>query len=370
MVSWRGPHHPRAGGAETVAHEHAKYWMSKGHTVTLFTSCYENAKKDEIIDGIRILRRGGEILGSKLEFITWYLFSNKEIYDIVIDEFHGIPFFTPLFIKAKKIAFIHEVTKNIWLYNPWPKPFYYLPVLFGTLFEPLIFKYLYKDIPFMTVSESTKKDLLSFGICKENIYVVKNGTEQFTNKNVKKEKRKTAIFLGALAKDKGIEDALHAFSEINKKDKDWQFWIVGKGDSTYQSRLSSQIIQLGIEENTKFWGFVSHDEKFDLLNRAHVLINPSYREGWGLTVIEAASVGTPTIGYDVPGLQDSIINGKTGILCESNTSISLSNNTINLVSDKALYKTISRNAFTWSKSFSWQKSGKMSLQVLFTIIRR
>ena len=238
IFSWRGLGHPNAGGAEVSTHEHAKGWIKAGHSVTLFTSYYQGAKRTEQIDGVTIIQKGRQFFGVQWEAFKWYLFKDHPKYDLVIDQFHGIPFFTHLYVRAKKLAFIHELTKEVWSVNPWPSPFNLIPAFVGPIFEPLIFKLFYKDIPFMTVSESTKKDLIEWGIPGSNISVVHNGLNApKINYNLPKERVKTLIFLGALSKDKGIEDGLKIFSLINNREKDWRFWVVGKGGAHYLNNL-------------------------------------------------------------------------------------------------------------------------------------
>lgn len=366
IFSWRGPGHPNAGGAEISTHEHAKGWVRAGHNVTLFTSSYKGAKREEVVDGVHIIRFGSQILGVHLEAFKWYLWSRHPKYDLVIDQFHGIPFFTPLYVSEKKLAFIHEVTKEVWGLNSWPMPFNLIPALLGGLFESLVFKLFYKKIPFMTVSDSTKKDLTKWEIDQKNITVVHNGFNMPKIKSFEKEKNGTFIFLGALSKDKGIEDALIIFSILNKLKKDYQFWVVGKGESEYLERIKKTAARLDLDNKIKFWGFVGEEKKFELLSKAHILINPSIREGWGLVIIEAAAVRTPAVGYDVVGLKDSIINGRTGILAAPNPD-SVAKAALSLLSNKEKYSRISRNAIIWSKEFSWEKAVKMSLRLIVNI---
>lgn len=369
IFSWRGPGHPHAGGAEKSTHEHAKGWVKADHNVTLFTSYYKGGKAEEIIDGVKIIRRGSQILGVHREAFKWYLSERHEKYDLVIDQFHGIPFFTPLFVKEKKLAFIHEVTKEVWKLNSLRKPFNLLPAIFGTISEPYFFKYIYKNVPFMTGSNSTKEELIDWGIPAQNITVIHHGLEKPPFKKIpSKGNKKTLIFLGALAKDKGIEEALKAFSKINLQKQKLKFWIVGKGEENYTKFLKLKSQRLGLGGSIKFWGYVSEYEKYKLLAKSYLLVNTSYREGWGLVVVEAASVGTPTVGFNVPGLRDSIINGKTGILSNKDPE-DLAFKILELMKDHNKYKLLRKNGFEWVKKFNWKKSSKLSLKLIEKIVR-
>lgn len=370
ILSWRGPGHPHAGGAEVSTHEHAKGWVKMGNEVTLFTSFFQGAKKEELIDGVRIIRCGSEVFGVQLQAFFWYLFFKKEKFDLVIDQFHGIPFFTPIFVREKKLGFIHEVAKEVWKLNSWPKPYNLFPAIFGTIFEPLIFQLFYKNIPFMTVSESTKSDLISWGISRDRITVVHNGV--IVPKKIhlfEKEKTKTLIFLGAISRDKGIEDALKIFSLLKQTEGDkWRFWVVGKAGDKYLKQLKLLIKKLQIEKQTTLYGYVNENKKFELLSKAHLLITPSVREGWGLVVIEAGAVGTPTVGYNVPGLRDSIVDGKTGILCMPAPEGCVKE-IIALMKDTKKYKTMQVNCKKWSERFKWVKAVSSSIKIVSKVMK-
>lgn len=365
IFSWRGPGHPKAGGAEQATFEHAKAWFKKGFGITWFTSSFDKAKREENIEGINFIRRGDEIFGVQIRAIWWYLFGDHKKFDIVVDEFHGIPFFTPLYVRSKKLAWIHEVAKEVWLMNPLKFPLNVIYGVLGFIGEPLIFRLLYAHIPFMTVSNSTKEDLQRWGISKTMIYVINNGvTLDLPTKLPSKEKKKTIIYLGSIAKDKGIEDAIRVFAQINSKNPNWQYWVVGKADVNYLKVLQRLAKGLGVSRKIKFWGFVSNRRKFELLARAHILLNPSYREGWGLVNIEANAVGTPTVGYNVTGMRDSVIDGRTGILCKLGDIQKLAANCIDLLSVQNKYKTFHDNAVKWSRKFSWEKAGRQSFKLL------
>ncbi|MFH1827546.1 MAG: glycosyltransferase family 4 protein, partial [bacterium] len=303
VLSWRDPKHPLAGGAEQVMHEHMKGWVRAGHKVTLFSSKFKNALKKEKLDGITILRKGDQFIGVKVQaFFFWK--ENKEKFDLVVDQFHGIPFFTPLYVKKPKLAVLQEVAREVWFMNELPFPFNWLIGFMGYIFEPFIFL-LYKNISFMVGSKSAKEDLLTMKIPFNNINIVPHGVIVEKFKTVpKKERVKTICFLGALAKDKGIEDALKSFSILNSKGK-FNFWVIGRGSPEYKTYLLTLCEKYGIIDRVKFWDYVDNKKKFELLARAHVLVNPSAREGWGLVNIEANSVGTPVISYKSVGLIDS-----------------------------------------------------------------
>lgn len=370
VFSWRDPKHPLAGGAEQVMHEHMKGWITNGHKVTLFSSRFAGSEAQEVLDGVQIVRSGYQYLGVQLAGFFYYL-KNQTAYDFVVDQFHGFPFFTPLYVRKPKLAVIQETAREVWFLNPLPLPFNWLVGVIGYLTEPFIFL-LYHWTYFMTGSRSAKEDVARFGTPKENITIVPHGVLINKHKNIKteKQKKKTVIYLGVLSKDKGIEDALKCFSILKRKDK-WQFWVVGKADTKrYMEKLVDLCHSLNLGETVKFWGFVSQEKKFELLARAHVLVNPSVREGWGLVNIEANSMGTPVVAYRSPGLVDSVKEGISGIFCKENLSESMATAVRELLSDAQKYTKLSYASIEWSKRFSWESSRKQSLQLIEKIVRR
>ncbi len=371
LLSWRDPFHPNAGGAEISTLEHAKAWIRAGCKVTWFSSYFFGAKSEEIIDGIEIVRAGKQFFDVQIRAFFWYLWGEHPKFDLVLDQFHGLPFFTPFYVGGKKLAFIHEVAKEVWKLNPWPFPFNLVPAFLGPILEPVIFLF-YRNIPFMTVSESTKKDLMAWGVPEKNINVIHNGVnlDGFTKDLPSKEKTKTLIYLGAISRDKGIEDAFLAFSEIQKKDRRWQFWVVGKASEDYLRWMKVTSRRLALGSNFKYWGFVNDYEKFKLLSRAHILINPSYHEGWGLVNIEANSVGTPVVGYSVQGMVDSVVQGRTGVLVKKGDFKKLAEAVTGLVDAEEEYKEYQKNCRKWAGKFSWKKSTPKSLKLINNFVKK
>ncbi|TSC88942.1 MAG: Glycosyl transferase family protein [Microgenomates group bacterium Gr01-1014_5] len=367
VFSWRDPKHPLAGGAEQVMHEHMKGWVAAGHEVTLFSSRFKNSQSEEEIDGVRIIRRGHQYhLGVQFAGFFFYL-SNRNKFDLIVDQFHGMPFFTPLYSAKPKIAVIQEVAREVWFLNPLPRPLNWIYGIVGHLLEPLVLS-LYKGVPFITGSESAKRDVISFGIPGKNITVVPHGV--IVSRPIpfpQKEKTKTVVFLGVISRDKGIVDAIECFNLLSKTGS-YRFWVIGRPESEeYYRYVKERVIKNRLGDKVKFWGYVSQSKKFELLARAHVLINPSVREGWGLVNIEANAMGTPVIAYKSPGLVDSVKEGNSGLICSENSPENIADNVKKLFGDNLLYAKLQEGAKRWAGMFSWEKSKKQSLKLLKNI---
>jgi glycosyltransferase involved in cell wall biosynthesis len=120
----------------------------------------------------------------------------------------------------------------------------------------------------------------------------------------------------------------------------------------------------GLRDRVKFWGYVSEKKKFELLSKSFVVVNPSVREGWGLTVIEAAFTETPTVSYKVSGLQDAIINKQTGILVEKQSPDLLAEQIRFLINNPSFYKKLQKGAKKWADHFDWEKATKQGLKLI------
>jgi glycosyltransferase involved in cell wall biosynthesis len=357
IFNWRDIKNPEAGGAEVFTHENAKRWVKKGNDVTLFTSEFNNCKKEEIVDGIRIIRAGKKYSVYKKAKEYYKKYFSKEGFDVVIDEINTIPFFTPKFVKNEKIiALIHQLAREYWFYEtPFPINF------IGYYFLEERWLKNYKEIPTVTVSESTKNDLIGLGF--KRIYVVSEGISfKPARKIPRKEKEPTIIYVGRLKRAKRPDHAIKAFEIVKREIKDAKFWVVGDG---YWREYLRKIAFKGV----KFFGHVNEKKKIELLKKSWVLVNPSVREGWGINVIEANACGTPAIAYDVPGLRDSIIDKKTGLLVKENGNVEkLAEAIIKILNDKELRMRLSRNALEYSRKFSWDKSAEEFLKVLVGVV--
>ncbi len=357
ILNWRDMHHPLSGGAEVSLFEHAKYWSKMNNEVIWFSSSFPGAKVQEVIENIQVIRRGSHYTAHIWAFI-YFTFKKFGKVDLIVDNFHFIPFFTPLYLhKIKIIALINEIAGTIWFANL-PKFFAFI----GFICEPFFFHF-YRNIPFITSSRSTKDELVRLGIPSRKIEIIYHGISRVkVSAVIKKEQVPTLAFLGRISMDKGITDVITAFLDAKKTVKNLTLWIIGKEEKRGMMRELLQDIPREIKKDINYFGFVTEEKKFQLLKRAWLLLHASQKEGWGLNVIEAATQGTPTIGYNVEGLRDSIQNGKTGILVESQNPSLLSAAILSIIVDKSkkMYKKLSSNAIIWSNNFNWSTSTKQS----------
>lgn len=134
---------------------------------------------------------------------------------------------------------------------------------------------------------------------------------------------------GRLARAKGIDVIIEAFAKLKKPLK-----IFGKGFAGYEKELRIKNQELSKRKNPdssfiihnsniEFLGEVSDEEKMELMRNAKAYVFASYDEDFGITPVEAMSVGTPVIAYRSGGVQESVIEGKTGLFFEEPNADSL-----------------------------------------------
>ena len=304
ILNWRDIAHHKAGGAEIYTHNVAIAWKKSGHDVTLFSAGVVGRPTSEDLDGLHVIRRGSRFSVYR-KAKQYFLLEGQGKFDLVVDEINTRPFFAHRWVQdVPVVALIHQVCRELWFYQ-----MSFPPAVFGRYWlEP---KWLrsYRNVPTVTVSESSKISLMHYGL--KDVVVVPEGHEDLVVlPNVERESQPTVVFVGRLEEHKRPREAIRAFEFLHSMMPSAILWVIGSGPLEDELRHTAP-------EGVVFLGKVSADEKIARLARAHVLIATSVREGWGLVVTEAASVGTPTIAYDVAGLRDSV-RASNGILTEEN----------------------------------------------------
>jgi glycosyltransferase involved in cell wall biosynthesis/O-antigen/teichoic acid export membrane protein len=350
FLNWRDIRNPDAGGAEMVTHEVSKRWVQQGHHVSLLTSGFRGAPKAETIDGVRIRRMG------RLRRGTFHLQVMRELsrlhgFDVVIESVNTIPFFTPIWRRRlpPTVTLVHQLAADVWKAEA-PRSLASL----GQRLEPLMLR-PYRGARMVTVSESTRMDLTSLGI--EDVTVVPNGRDEPpVMDDVQKEPVPTILYVGRLAANKRPDHAVRAFRHVQTVLPTARLWIVGRGPM-------EQAIRTSLPENVELLGYLSRPDVYRRMARAHCLIVPSTREGWGLTVVEANSVGTPAVAYDVPGLRDSVRHNETGLLVQAGNVSDLAAAAISILVDRDIYSEFRSSAQRWSKRFTWDLTASLLLKV-------
>jgi len=300
ILSWRDLAHPRAGGSEVYSQQLAHHWAAAGHEVTYFAAAVAGAPTEEVVDGYRLVRRGSA-LGVYREARRFYRGECRGRTDWVLDVVNTRPFLTPRWVDDTPVtALVHQVCREVWRYET-PLP---VALLGRYWLEPRWLR-AYRDTPVLTVSESSRRSLEAYGL--RRVAVVPEGVE-VPPVSLPKEPVPTLLWVGRLSPNKRPDHAIAAFRRVRGSVPEARLWVVGAGPMEDRLRRQGQ-------EGVVICGRVDQAKKFELMARAHLLLATSVREGWGLTVSEAALCGTRTVAYDVDGLRDSV-TAAGGVLVE------------------------------------------------------
>ncbi len=361
IFNWRDIKHKWSGGAEVYVHNLAKEWVKRGHKVTIFCGWDGEGRRDEIIDGVKVIRRGGFYTVYLFAFL-YYIFKFRGIFDVVIDSENGIPFFSPLFVRIPSILLIYHVHQEIFRkYLPFPL------ANLASFLESRLVPLVYKKSSVVTISQSSKNEIVQRGwIDEERISIIYPGTDKKLFVQSPKTEYPSFIYLGRLKPWKRVDVAIKAFSLISKKFPEARFTVAGFGESL--PSLVKLVRDLGLKDQVDFIGEAPEDKKALLFSKAWAAIQPSLFEGFGITVIEANASGTCVIASDTSGLRDSVVNAKTGILVPVDDIEKLSQAMERIIVDSQLRESLSNAARIWAKNFDWEVSAKKFEEIIKKVV--
>jgi glycosyltransferase involved in cell wall biosynthesis len=364
VINWRDIKNPEAGGAEVHLHEIFRRIAAMGHRVTLLASAFEGSAAEETVDGIEVVRRGGKFtFNFHVPGAAAGLMKRHE-YDAVVDDVNKIPFFTPAYIRKPVLALAHHLfAETIFLET-------FLPLAAYVYLSEWLIGPFYRNTRFVVVSQSTKDELVRRGLKEENIGIVHNAVDHSVYRPDLSAKSGTPLigYVGRIKKYKCIERLLEAAAIVFNRLPDARLVIAGSGD--HLDALRRTAAALGIGDRTDFIGHVGEKEKVAMLQRAHVVANPSSKEGWGVTVIEANACGTPVVASDVPGLRDAVVDSETGFLVPHGDVEALAAGILRLLEDEDLRRSMSKKAVAWAGKFSWDESARSIVQEIEALLDR
>ena len=349
--TWKDLKNPLSGGAESLNENIAKDLVNRGYEVIFIVAGFKDCKKEEIISGYKVLRLGNKWNVYLIAFF-YYMKNLKGWADLVIDEVNTVPFFTKLYVKEKNILLVPQLCRIIWFYEM----FFPLNII-GYILEPL-YLWLLSDRKVITISESTKKDLLRFGFKEKNIYIVNKiiNIETIINPEaIKKYDNPTILSLGSMRKMKRTIDIIKSFELSKKNNNNLKLIVAGDSNSSYGKKVLNIISTSKFKKDITYYGRVSLHKKIELMQKSHIILVTSVKEGWGLIVTEANSQGTPAIVYNIDGLRDSVMDGQTGLICKKNTPNELASNIIQLLSNVLIYQRLRKNCWEYSKNNNFDK---------------
>ncbi len=298
FLSRRDLGNPAAGGSELLVDRLADGLTALGHEVTLLCG------GPTVRRNYRVVSAGGD-LGHFLRARRTF---EKHIgdCDLLVEVCNGLPYLTPLWHRGPSLCLVNHVHTELWGMR-FPGPAAGL----GRRLEHWALSAAQRDNLLVAVSPSTANALGALGVDRERIRVVHNGVES-PQALTARSPEPLFLAVGRLVEYKRIDLLLRLWERVRPV-TGGRLVIVGDGPE--RRRLEAMA-----GPGVVFKGYVSEAEKHELLCASWLLLHPSAVEGWGLVVTEAATRGTPSVGFDVPGLRDSVEDGVTGVLARGESS--------------------------------------------------
>ena len=362
VLSRRSITNPLSGGASRYVHEVFRRLATR-HSISVLSGGANGSSSVEEIDGITYHQFPGashRIL-LPIRFITKFA---KDCNVLIDNSDVGIPWLSPLYSRLPRITLIHQLVRELF-YDELPRPFSDV----GFTLEPLMYR-LYCKSKIVAASQSTARELTQCGIPWRNIDVIEPGCADPDIPPTSLAGRSDATIgcVSRLVKYKGLHLAFRALSKVITEFPDVKLLIAGSGP--YQPELSKIAESLGISKNIQFLGRISEQSKFKLYGQSRLAIHPSFREGFGISVIEANSMGTPVVGWNVPGSRDSIVDGTTGLLAPFPDEAAFADRITKLLTDDETWLNLSDCARKWAHEHSWDKSAEKFERAIETGISR
>jgi glycosyltransferase involved in cell wall biosynthesis len=359
-INFRDPAHPEAGGAELHLEHVLLDAVRRGWRVTWLAAGFPGGASEGEHRGMRVVRRG-----------TWWdfnlrvpallkgEFAGADRADLIVEDINKVPCFAPWFTDVPVAVIV--------------------PHLFGsTVFREanaLVASYVvaleslipsaYRGCRFVAISESTRGDLVARGIPARLVSVVHCGVDHaryHADPAVAKAPRPTLTFVGRLRRYKGLDWVLRALPAVRARVPDVRVEIIG--DGPHGETLRRDVQRLGLGGVVEFLGFLPAAEKVARLQSTWAVLQPSPKEGWGLTVVEASACGTAVIASDAPGLRDSVRRDETGLLVPYGDDAALADAMTRVLTDLALRDRLARAGLEWAARFRWDECGRRSMDAL------
>jgi glycosyltransferase involved in cell wall biosynthesis len=359
MISLEFP--PKSGGIGSYVYNLSRKLVQKGHQVTVVTKGSSSLPREELIDGINLIR---------LPYLAVYplhvwlhgVFVNREL-KVLERRFTLVHVHSPgasvVRTRLPVVTTVHTPMKIDSRYYEVVDFYSLADKLQSMLVYPLIERELFRISSRITaVSKSVARELGEYGLDDKEIAVVGNGVDEktFTPACARKENfaERYVLYTGVLRARKGLFDFVRCAELVSRAYPDVKFVIAGRGpllrkleESVKRVRLQKQIIFLGYVDKNKF---------IQVYQNATVHVVPSYYEGLPTVLLEAMSCGLPVVATDIGGNNEVITPEVNGFLVPPKCPEEMAKAINRLLDDASLRENIGRAARrTIEKYYTWDK---------------
>jgi glycosyltransferase involved in cell wall biosynthesis len=366
LLSWRDLDDVEAGGSEVHAATVARFWAEAGLDVTLRTSYAQGHAPVVSRDGYRVIRRAGRYLVFP-RAVGSELLGRHGPRDALVEIWNGMPFFSPIWARGPRVVVLHHVHAEMWKMvlggdAPWA-------ATMGDLIERRLAPLAYKRSRIVTLSQSSKDDIVELlGFRPNRIDVVPPGVDPIFTPSNAKAPRPLVVAVGRLVPVKRYEHLIRAVAKARTQRPDIELTIVGEG---YERPMLDEVVrEVDGAEWVTFAGRVSEADLVDLYRRAWLVASTSAREGWGMSLTEAAACGTPAVATRIAGHQDAVIDGQTGVLVGRDDHDAYADAIGRLIGNDSLRGELGAGAIAHAARFTWEATATGIMRALATDAQR
>ena len=362
VLAWRDLDDVEAGGSEVHIAEVAKLWAAAGVEVTMRTSWAQGQPVEAVRDGYRVIRRAGRYqVFPRAAFAEITRRTGPR--DVLVEIWNGMPFLSPVWNPGPRVILLHHVHAEMWNMTLGPK----LGPL-GALFESRIAPPLYRRSAVATLCESSKRELVDdLGFDAARVTVVHPGIDARYTPGETLSPEPLVMAVGRMAPVKRYDLLVRAAHHARRAVPDLRLHIVGDGYD--RPTVEAAIRELDAGDWVTLRGSLSEADKIDLMRRAWIIASASAREGWGMTLTEAAACGTPAVATRIAGHADAVQDGRSGLLAEGNAA-DLGDAMARVLSDRDLRARLSAGARAWAGELTWSNTATRLMRVVADEVSR
>jgi glycosyltransferase involved in cell wall biosynthesis len=355
LVAWRDLDDPEAGGSELHAHMIASKWAAAGLDVTFRTSAVPGGPATLTRDGYRVFRRAGRY--AVFPGVAWEgLRMGHRAGDALVEIWNGMPFFSPLWYRGPRVVFLHHVHAEMWgMVLP--------PTLarLGEAVERRIAPPVYRRSRIVTLSESSRQEIVEMlGFRADRVTVAQPGIDPRFRPGGQRAPTPLVVAVGRLVPVKRFDALMRALAAVKEEQPELEAVIIGEGFE--RGALEALRDRLGAAPWLHLPGRVGEDELLDWYRRAWVVASSSQREGWGMTLTEAAACGTPAVATAIAGHADAVLDGESGLLVDDVDG--LSGALARVLGDDVLRSRLTRGALARARWYTWDATALRALEAL------
>jgi len=344
MLAWRDLDDPEAGGSEVHADNVATLWAQAGIEVLHRTSYAAGRPPKAVRHGYEVVRKAGRYLVFPRS-VAAELAGRHGRRDGLVEIWNGMPFLSPLWCRGPRSVWLHHVHGPMWGMTLPPSL-----ARAGVLLEERIAPKFYRRSPIVTLSESSKAELVAeLGFSADRVAVVPPGIDAKFSPGGTRSATPLVVAVGRLVPVKDFPRLVRVMAGVRDRVPGVRLVIVGEGYE--RDRIEAEIRAHDLDDVVELAGRIGDDELIDLYRSAWTVASVSVREGWGMTLTEAAACGTPAVATRISGHADAAPHGRSSLLAD--TDDELRDALVAVLSDDELRARLQRGALERAAELTW-----------------